>query len=98
VSNDHGPRNVWVPDELGPVNSARYPAYARLDLRAERLWHWRERRVTGYVELLNAQVRQNTEFIAYTAGNPDGQPPTPPERRDVSGLPTLPFVGVRVEF
>lgn len=98
VSNDHGPRNVWVPDELGAVNSARYPAYARLDLRAERLWNWRDRRVTGYLELLNAQVRTNTEFIAYTAGNPDGQPPEAPVRQDISGLPTLPFVGVRVEF
>lgn len=98
VSNDHGPRNVWVPDELGPVNSARYPAYARLDLRAERLWHWGERRVIGYFELLNAQVRSNTEFIAYTAGNPDGQPPEAPKRQDVSGLPTLPFLGARVEF
>lgn len=99
VSNDHGPRNVWVPHELGGTNSARFPFYGRLDLRAERTWPWGDdRRIVGYVEILNAQVRQNTEFIAYTAGDPDGQPPRSPERSDIYGLPTIPFFGARVEF
>lgn len=98
VTNDAGPRNVWVPDELGPLNGERYPTYARLDLRAERSWPWRKTRVTAYLEIINAQLRRNTEFVSYTAGNPDGQPPRPPERKDIMGLPTIPFVGARVEY
>ncbi len=98
ATNDAGPRNIWVPSEMGPLNDARYPPYLRLDLRAERTWQRPQYRVTAFLEVLNAQLRRNTEFVAYTAGDPDGQPPTPPARRDVLGLPTLPYAGVRLEY
>lgn len=98
VSNDIGPRNIWVADRLARNNSARYPVYARLDLRAERVWKRPKQTVTGFVELINAQIRSNTEFINYTAGDPDAAPPRAPRRQDVQGLPTIPYAGVRVEW
>jgi hypothetical protein len=98
ASNDLGPRNIWVADKLGRFNSARYPTYGRLDLRAERVWKRPGTTITGYIEIVNAQVRRNTEFIAYTAGDPDASPPRAPVRQDIQGLPTIPYVGVRVEF
>lgn len=98
TSNDLGPRNIWVPDELGALNDSRYPSYGRVDVRMERRWKWRSAGVTAYLEILNAQIRRNVEFIGYTAGDPDGQPPTAPERKDVLGLPTIPFMGIRVQW
>ena len=97
-TSDVGPRDIWVPDQLGALNSARYPVYARLDLRAERRWTRPNGvHITAFAELINAQIRRNTEFIGYTAGDPDSSPPQPPVRQDVLGLPTIPYVGIRLE-
>lgn len=98
VSSDIGPRNIWVADQVARFNSARYPFYGRVDLRAERKWKLPRSTITGFVELINAQIRPNTEFIAYTAGDPDSAPPKGPVRRDVQSLPTIPYVGVRAEW
>jgi TonB dependent receptor len=40
-------------------NRVRLPAYARLDLRAERTFHLRARRITAFVEALNVLNRVN---------------------------------------
>ena len=38
------------------------PAYARLDLRANRTFNWEKKRLTLFVEVLNALGRDNVRF------------------------------------
>lgn len=74
-------------------NEVRLPAYARLDLRASRTFHWSTRRLTLFAEVLNALGRDNR---GRTSGaiRPNGL---------VTGFtealfPRLPSAGLRVEF
>ncbi len=74
-------------------NEVRLPAYARLDLRASRTFHWSTRRLTLFAEVLNALGRDN---LGRTSGTirPSGV---------VSGFteslfPRLPSAGLRIEF
>lgn len=44
-------------------NTLRVPAYGRLDLRVDRTFTWGERRLTVFVDLLNATRRRNYRFL-----------------------------------
>lgn len=74
-------------------NTLRLPAYARLDVRADRLVSWWGRRVTLFVEVANALNRRNERNVPYSVGR-NGQ---------VSGvtdslLPIVPSAGFVMEF
>ncbi len=74
-------------------NQVRLPAYARLDLRASRTFHWSTRRLTLFAEVLNALDRNNlgrTGGTIRASGLVTGY--TEPL------LPRLPSAGLRVEF
>jgi hypothetical protein len=74
-------------------NTLRLPAYARLDLRADRAVRWAGRRVTLFAEVANALNRRNERTVPYSVGQ-NGQ---------LSGvtdslLPIVPSAGFVVEF
>jgi hypothetical protein len=74
-------------------NTLRLPAYARLDVRADRTVSWAERRVTLFVEVANLLNRRNERNVPYSVDR-NGR---------LSGvtdslLPIVPSAGVVVEF
>ncbi|MEK7766377.1 MAG: hypothetical protein AAB368_09075, partial [bacterium] len=75
---------------FGPVNSARLPPYARLDLRTEAEFRFEGFTVTPYVELLNATDHENLAVVVWSA-NYSGE-------RRVEQLPRTNFLGVQVTF
>lgn len=75
---------------FGPVNGARLPAYARLDVRAEYRMAFEGFTVEPYVELLNATDHENLAVMVWSA-NYAGE-------RRVTQLPRTTFAGARVTF
>jgi hypothetical protein len=84
------------PREVEPVggrrNGARYPAYHRLDLSAERSFRKGDATLTPSLQLLNVYNRRNVFAYVYEYGT------LPPTREAVSQLPLLPTIGLKVEF
>ena len=78
----------------GVRNDTRLPVYARLDLRAQRTFDYANRRITLFVEVLNALNRTNvttaTGFFRRSSGEAVGF--TEPL------LPRLPSAGIRIDF
>jgi hypothetical protein len=75
-------------------NTTRLPAYARVDLRADRTFTLGRRRLTLFVEVLNVLNRENVRF-----SDPTVNPITGRVRGAVETLfPLLPSAGVLVEF
>ncbi|HET7696974.1 MAG TPA: TonB-dependent receptor [Vicinamibacterales bacterium] len=75
-------------------NTARLPAYARLDLRANRTFTWSRHRLTLFAEVINVMNRDNVRFDppgVNTATRATGRPFD-------SMLPIVPSVGVLIEF
>jgi hypothetical protein len=75
-------------------NGLRVPVYARLDVRANRTFNYRRRRLTLFAEVLNAFARDNVRM-------------TPPginvRTRQAFGLfetmiPLMPSAGILLEF
>ncbi|HUQ87119.1 MAG TPA: TonB-dependent receptor, partial [Vicinamibacterales bacterium] len=80
--------------EVGETrNSLRLPAYARLDLRADRTLTWRGRRVTLFAEIANLLNRSNLRNVPYDVDRTG---------RVFGGtgalMPILPSAGFVVEF
>ena len=75
-------------------NTARMPAYARLDLRANRTFDWSRKRLTLFAEVINVLNRDNVRF------NPPSISRTTLEARNIfeQMVPVLPSVGVLFEF
>ena len=91
---------IWSIDrgDVGNLNTARLPAYARLDLRV----NFNPKNVTGrwqlYVEIFNALNRRNGSTISYDLRyDPSSDRPRLESRID-SGLPPVPSFGVRYRF
>lgn len=74
-------------------NTLRLPAYARLDVRADRAMTWDGRRVTLFVEVANLLNRRNERNVPYGVG-PRGQLMGVTD----SMLPIVPSAGLVVEF
>ena len=49
-------------------NTLRLPAYARLDVRADRAVSWSGRRVTLFVEVADVLNRRNVRNVPYSVG------------------------------
>lgn len=82
-------RDLAVP-VLGPTNGATLPDFFQLDLRAERRFALDPLSVELSLELQNVTAHANVEALAYAA---DYQ-----ETREVTGLPFLAVLGLRVEL
>jgi hypothetical protein len=74
-------------------NTLRLPVYARLDVRADRVVTWFERRVTVFVEVANALNRENQRNVPYSVER-NGRIGSPTD----SLLPIVPSGGFVVEF
>ena len=75
-------------------NQVRVPVYARLDVRANRTFNYRSRRLTLFVEVLNAFARDNVRM---------GSPGINVRTRQVfnlydSMIPLMPSAGILFEF
>ena len=77
---------------LGDRNSARYPAYHRLDLSFRRTSVKSWGTLTPYVSLVNVYNRRNVLFYFFEYQQ------TPPVRSGVSMFPVLPTFGLEVRF
>jgi CarboxypepD_reg-like domain len=74
-------------------NTLRLPAYARLDVRADRNVSWSARRVTLFVEVANVLNRRNERNVPYSVGRA-GQLNGVTD----SLLPIVPSAGFVIEF
>jgi hypothetical protein len=75
-------------------NTLRVPAYARLDLRLNRTFNWERKRMTLFVELMNALGRENVRY---------GVPGISTSTREAFGIfdsmiPRIPSAGLLIEF
>ena len=77
---------------LGDRNSARYPAYHRLDLSFRRTSVKSWGTLTPYLSLVNVYNRQNVLFYFFEYQQ------SPPVRSGVSMFPVLPTFGLEVRF
>ena len=91
---------IWSVDRggVGNLNTARLPAYARLDLRVT----FNPKKVTGrwqiYVEIFNVLNRKHGSKISYDLQHdPSSDRPRLVSKID-SGLPAVPSFGVRYRF
>jgi hypothetical protein len=78
----------------GVRNTARLPAYGRLDLRANRAFTWSRRRLTLFAEVINVLNRDNVRFTPPGVNTLTRAAGTPFD----SMLPIVPSVGVLIEF
>jgi hypothetical protein len=74
----------------GAINSARNPAFHRLDVRLEKAFAVGRGRVAAYLDLQNAYNRRSREGTRYSYDFADQAP--------ILGLPVLPSLGVRGEL
>jgi hypothetical protein len=74
-------------------NRLRLPAYARLDLRADRAFTWSSRRVILFAEVANTLNRRNVRNVPYAVDR-QGRVFSPTD----SLMPIVPSAGVIVEF
>lgn len=90
---------IYLPDSTGNVlplpregetNSARFPAYSRIDLRIDRQWRIWGKPGEIYFEVINILNRKNVFDYAYN--------PSYTERKSINQLPALPVLGVKVMF
>jgi hypothetical protein len=70
------------------------PAYARLDVRASRVFDWRDKRMTLFVEAMNVLAHDNVRF---------NTPRVDSRTRQVFGIfesmiPLVPSAGILLEF
>lgn len=75
-------------------NTARLPAYGRLDLRANRAFNWSRRRLTLFAEVINVLNRDNVRFSPPGVNTVTRATTRPFD----SMLPIVPSVGVLIEF
>jgi hypothetical protein len=75
-------------------NTARLPAYGRLDLRANRAFTWSRRRLTLFAEVINVLNRDNVRFDPPGINTATRATTTPFD----SMLPIVPSIGVLIEF
>jgi Carboxypeptidase regulatory-like domain/TonB-dependent Receptor Plug Domain len=75
-------------------NTLRVPVYSRLDVRLSRTFNWNARRLTLFVEVLNALGRDNVRFEAPGVNRRTGQ------AFGILGsmIPLVPSAGILIEF
>ncbi len=81
--------DVYVPTR-GPIYAERLEPFVQLDLRLDKKWVYDTWLLWGYVDIQNVTNRENPETIRYSYDYS--------QKKTVSGLPTIPTIGVRGEF
>ncbi len=84
------PQWAWFTEYRGEINAERYPAFFRIDLRAQKTWETRAIDWVAYLDLYNATNRKNPFIATY---NYDYS-----EFFTIAYLPILPTVGVEARF
>jgi hypothetical protein len=89
--------SYWFSWDYGDYNTARLPAYHRMDLRVSRLFETRRGRVSVFIDIWNVYNRQNVRTLfTNVMGVRDGQPVT--SQVADAMIPRLPSFGVFWEF
>jgi len=86
---------TWALSE-GVPNGARLPAYQRLDVRIRRHFHFEHWRMSVYAEALNLTNHDNV--IWYSWGFREGESGRTPYRIARTGLPSIPSLGLEIQF
>lgn len=95
LSDPESGASVFVP-VFGALNSARLPAYHRLDIRAERGWKSDGFESFLYFEIMNIYNQKNLYLWEFKDGDiGTGERPQPSA---INQLPLLPFLGYRAQF
>ncbi len=97
---DLGGRPVWIVDygSIATLNSARLPAFARVDVRLAYTPGWQQGRWLLYLEVINLLNRENAGQLKATLEyDPNSDRPTLTRLSDFS-LPRLPSIGVRFRW
>ena len=91
------PAGMFVGSER---NAVRLPAYARLDLRADRAFNYRSRRLTLFAEVVNVLNRTNSAPTRRSIYNSAAVVLANGEAREFADtlFPLLPSIGIRLEF
>jgi hypothetical protein len=76
-------------------NTVRLPAYARLDLRCDKTWPFKQWKLTLYGEVLNLTNHDNRIYIYSTGVNPNTLQSTIQTQQE---LPVTPTAGLAFEF
>jgi hypothetical protein len=74
--------------DMTQINTLRYPAYHRLDLRLEKTWAFKTWSLEAYLDLQNVYNRKNVYYKFWDDG----------EERTVTYLPLVPFLGLQASF
>lgn len=74
----------------GPRNSARLPTFHQLDFRIDKTWIFRLVKVTFYLDIQNVYNAENAEFVNFAYNYET--------RAFITGLPTAPSLGTKIEF
>ena len=85
----HPELREWVVEETQSLNTTRYPAYHRLDIRIDRRFIFNQLNLVIFFDLVNIYNRDNIWNYQY---NDDGT------RKDILQYSTLPVGGISVEF
>ena len=74
--------------DMTRINTLRYPAYHRLDLRVEKTFVFKKWSLDAYIDIQNLYNRKNVYYKFWDDG----------EERTVFYLPRVPFVGLQASF
>ncbi len=80
---------LYVP-RSGAINSARNPAFQRLDLRVEKTFRFDTFRLAAYLDVQNSYNATNRESTQYSSNFKQSGP--------VRGIPIIPILGLRGEL
>ena len=90
VDSTYNANNDLYRPLYGEVNSARDPAFHRLDLRIEKVWQGKTGSIAAYLDVQNAYNRRSQEGRVY---NYDFR-----QSKAIPGLPLIPSLGIRGEL
>jgi hypothetical protein len=81
--------DVYLP-QRGEIYSERNPNFFQWDIRVDRKWIYDTWILSAYLDIQNLTNSQNQESITYSYDYS--------EKKPITGLPTLPSIGVKGEF
>jgi hypothetical protein len=78
----------WTYYDMARINTLRYPAYHRLDVRIEKKFVFRKWTLDAYLDVQNLYNRRNVYYKFWNDG----------EEHTVYYLPIIPFIGLQAGF
>ena len=74
--------------DMTKINTLRYPAYHRLDIRVEKSFAFKKWSLSGYLDIQNVYDRRNVYYKYWDDGR----------EHTVNYLPIVPFIGIQASF